>query len=101
MKGERLGEFEEIVLLGLRSVGAGGSALDVKDSLLEIAGRNASLGSLYNVFDRLERKGLVTSRVGAAPAGGGRPRRCYELTGAGTRALEEAQDVRQRLWARG
>ena len=99
MKGERLGEFEEVVLLGLRSQGADGSAVDIQETLHEVAARSASLGSLYNVLDRLERKKLVQSWIGDPPTGGGRPRRCYALTAAGTRTLEESQRVRERLWA--
>lgn len=99
MKGDRLGEFEEVVLLAVRLVGADANAVDIQEALKAEARRQASLGSLYNVLDRLERKGLVESWLGEPRrVAGGRRRRCYKLTKDGKKTLEEVRRVRDRLW---
>jgi DNA-binding PadR family transcriptional regulator len=52
------------------------------------------------VLDRLEQKGVVSSRL-ADPTEkrGGHPRRWYAIENAGLAALEETRRVNERLWA--
>jgi DNA-binding PadR family transcriptional regulator len=94
-----IGEFEELVLLavrGLRREATGGA---IQEVLGREAGRRASLGAIYAVLDRAQRKGLVESWLGAPRAAvGGRARRHYALTGAGELALRESRRVRDALW---
>ncbi len=48
------------------------------------------LGSLYTTIDRMEQKGFVTSRLGAAgQERGGNRRKYFKLTGMGRQALQE------------
>jgi PadR family transcriptional regulator PadR len=99
MKGKHLGEFEELVLLSVRQLGADASVLAIKSLLGEAADRKASLGAIYAALDRAERKGLSLSELGdALPERGGRARRFYELTAAGESALVDSRRVREALW---
>ena len=99
MKGERLGEFEEVVML---SVGVGGddaSGVAIQETLEEEANRQVTLGAIYAALDRLARKGFVTSRLGdPTPTRGGRRKRYYKLTASGLKALAEMRSVRDSMW---
>lgn len=57
------------------------------------------VGSLYPSLHRLEKKGLVTSRMGSAEpeARAGHRRKYYRITGKGASALTQRQKTRQNL----
>lgn len=99
MKGERLGEFEELILLAVRHRGNDAHGVDIQETLDSEAGRPVSLGAIYTALDRLARKGFVTSRLAAPTAvRGGRRKRHYRVTRSGLTQLAEMQDVRRTLW---
>src|SRR5262245_1569729 len=61
--------------------------------------REVAAGAVYATLDRLEQKGLISSRVGEGnEARGGNPRRYYAIEGAGIKALNEAKAATERLW---
>ena len=64
MKGDRLGEFEELLLLALQALGDETSVVSVQQYLERISGRSVSLGAVYAGLDRLELKGFVRSAMG-------------------------------------
>jgi DNA-binding PadR family transcriptional regulator len=100
MKGERLGEFEEVVLLCVRQLGAEAHGAAIQGVLAESAGREVTLGAIYAALDRAHRKGLAESWLGEpTPVPGGRAKRHYRLTPAGEEALEESRRVREQLWS--
>ena len=98
-KGEFLGEFEQLVLLALLRLQDEAYGMAVRREIAERADRDVSIGAVYATLDRLEEKGLVRSKTGAASESrGGRPRKCFTITGAGAKALERSQQaVRQML----
>ena len=99
VKGDHIGEFEELVLLAVRGLGDEAYGVAIKLLLDRETKRDVSIGAVYAALDRLEDKGLVHSaRRAGAPVRGGRSRRAFDLTAAGTRALQEMQRVRERLW---
>lgn len=101
MKGEQLGAFEELVLLAVHGLGDAAYGMAVQEMLEGVTGRSVSLGPVYTVLDRLEGKGLVRSTVVAGtPTRGGRSRRVFRLTAAGSRALTSLQQIRARLYGR-
>lgn len=101
MKGERLGEFEELVLLAVRQLGADAHGSSVQAVLAREAGREVTLGAIYAALDRGQRKGLADSWLGEpTPERGGRAKRHYRVTPQGVAALEESRRVRELLWAR-
>jgi DNA-binding PadR family transcriptional regulator len=101
MKGERLGEFEEMVLLCVRRLGDESYGAAVQEELAASAGREATLGAIYAALDRMIRKGFVTSWLGEpSPERGGRAKRHYAVEPAGESALRESRSVRERLWTR-
>lgn len=99
MKGERLGEFEELVLLAACNLHPDAYGVSIQETLHTQAQRSASLGAIYAALDRLQRKGYVDSWVGGATRQrGGRRKRFYQVTAAGLTALAESRAVRERLW---
>lgn len=101
MKGERLGEFEELLLLCVRQLGDDEAhAPAIQELLAETAGREVTLGAIYSALDRSQRKGMADSWLGEpTPERGGRAKRHYTVTPEGEDALREAREVRTRLWA--
>jgi PadR family transcriptional regulator, regulatory protein PadR len=92
MGDDRLGEFEQIVLLAVLRLGDGAYGLSVRREILSRTGREVAIGAVYATLDRLEDKGHLRSRLGAAsPERGGRAKRCFTLTAQGQRALAQAQ----------
>jgi DNA-binding PadR family transcriptional regulator len=99
MKGERLGEFEEMVLLSLSWDDESSNAVGIWEVLQREGERSVSLGAVYAALDRLERKKFVTSWLGEPTSvQGGRRKRFYELTEEGGSALAELRRVREHLW---
>ena len=100
MKGERLGEFEELVLLAVRQLGADAHGAAVQEALVRHAGREVTLGAIYAALDRTQRKGLADSWLGEPTAvRGGRAKRHYRVSSEGEAALAESRRVRDLLWA--
>jgi PadR family transcriptional regulator len=86
------GEFEQLVLLAILQCGDQAYTVPIRDLLSERAGRQVARGALFTSLDRLEAKGLVTSRMGdPVAARGGRPRRYFAVSEAGLEALRTAR----------
>jgi DNA-binding PadR family transcriptional regulator len=99
MKGDHIGEFEELVLLAAQGLGDDAYGVSVKQLLDRETRRDVSLGAVYAALERLEGKGLLRSGTTAGSrVRGGRRRRTYAPTASGLRALQEMQRVRDRLW---
>lgn len=96
-----LGEFEHLLLLAVLRCGEDAYAVPVRRMLTDEVGRRVSRGAVHTSLERLEAKGLLTSRLGEPLAvRGGRPRRYYAPTPAGLEALRAARAAMQTL-ARG
>lgn len=101
MKGERLGEFEELILLCVCTLGKRATGVSIQEALERDAGRRVTLGAIYAALDRMTRKGFVESWLGApTPERGGRAKRHYDATPGGRAALRALRGVRDRLWKR-
>jgi PadR family transcriptional regulator, regulatory protein PadR len=93
-----LGEFEQIVLLTILRVGEDAYGVSIRAEIEARTGRDPSPGALYTTLDRLEDKGLVTSRMGdSSPRRGGRAKRFFEVTASGVDAVARAQRSYQSL----
>lgn len=100
MKGDQLGEFEELVLLTIALLYDDAYSVAVVEELGQRLERPLSLGAVHRTMQRLEEKGFVHSRFGDATAErGGRRKRLFIVTKAGKQALQEARRVRNDLWA--
>ena len=95
-----LGELETLVLLGAARRAGEAYAVTIRQEILRTAGRDLSRGSVYVTLDRLAKKGLLESwRGDPSPQRGGKAKRYYRLTAAGTEALATSLDAVQRMAA--
>jgi PadR family transcriptional regulator PadR len=98
-KGKYLGEFEQLVMLAVLRLGDGASGMTVRRELDVRARRAGTIGSVYGTLERLEEKGLLSSRRGQPdPVRGGRARRYFRVEPPGEAALREARERTERMW---
>ena len=99
MKGDRLGEFEELTLLAVLSLEDAAYGVAVQDVIERQTGREVTLGAAYAALERMERKGMLRSSLGPSTAErGGKRRRLFSVTPEGLRVLTEARKAREALW---
>lgn len=88
MKNKPLGSFELMTMMTLTRIGQNAYGMTVRRELQDRLGRAYSIGAVYQTLERLEKKGLVKSRVGEAEeTRGGRARKFFEVTGAGQKSV--------------
>lgn len=93
-----LGEFEQLILLAMLRLGGQAYGVTIRAELSDRAGRTVTPGALYTALERLEAKGLITSRLGdPTPQRGGRAKRYVTVTAAGMQALNRALQAYERL----
>jgi DNA-binding PadR family transcriptional regulator len=98
MKGY-LGEFEELVLLTIASMGDQGYGVAIKEDIENRSDRPISIGALHSTITRLEEKNFIKSWLGdPTQERGGRRKRFFELTHQGKVALHHVKDLRDELW---
>lgn len=94
-----LGEFEELVLLTIASLGDDAYGVSIKESIEKMSDREISIGALHSTITRLEEKTLIKSWLGGAThERGGRSKRYFELTHQGKVALNTTKNLRDELW---
>jgi PadR family transcriptional regulator PadR len=90
---------EQLVMLAIARGGRRAYALSIQEEI-GAHGQPLTLGVLYTVLGRLERRHLIRYREGdPAPERGDRPRRYYSLTGAGAQELQAALRILDSLRA--
>ena len=99
-KGDFIGEFELYVVLALAHLGDDAYGVTIRREIEARTGRTVAIGAVYATLARLEEKGLVRFRVSdPQPVQGGRARKYFSLTGAGTRALRHSTAMLARMMA--
>lgn len=94
-----LGEFELMILLAVLRLGEDAYGVSISRELETHRGREVSLGSVYAALERMEGKGLVTSTLGdPTPERGGKAKRFFRITDAGTHQVRETRRVLTGLW---
>jgi PadR family transcriptional regulator, regulatory protein PadR len=94
-----LGELELMVLIAVVRLGGDAYGVPISKELLNLAGREVALGSIYAALDRIERKGFATSLLGdPTPERGGRSKRYFRVTPAGIRAIRMTRTALANLW---
>lgn len=94
-----LGEFEELVMLTIGVLGEEAYGLAIKTEIEKRMKRAVSMGALHTGLYRLEEKGYLRSRLGQATnVRGGKPKRYFQVTASGQKALKEMMDNRKALW---
>jgi DNA-binding PadR family transcriptional regulator len=88
-----LGEFELLVTLAVMQLGDEAYPLAVADCIERRTGRKASRPSVLITLERLEDKGMLTSRYGdPTPVRGGRSKRFFTPKPTAVQAVQAALD---------
>lgn len=99
MKKFQLGEFEEIILLTIGILYKEAYGVSIKKEIEERLSRNVSMGAMHTALVRLEDKGYIRSSDGEATSErAGRPKKFFEITMLGKKAMEYTKDTRNELW---
>ena len=94
-----IGQFEQAVLVALIRLGKDAYGRAILNELQKRLDRDVSAGAVYATLERLEAKGLTSSRLAPGTAiRGGRARRYFVPTAAGIRALNAAKSASDFLW---
>lgn len=99
IKGNYLGEFEELVLISVASLQDEAYGVSIMQYIIKETGRNVNISAVHEVLKRLQRKGYLKSKMGGAtPERGGRRKRFFLLTVSGKKVLEEAMKLKLQLY---
>jgi DNA-binding PadR family transcriptional regulator len=99
MKGTYLGEFEEMVLLIVGVLYDQAYGLAIAKEIARQTERAVHVSAVHSALHRLEKKGFVASRLAeATQERGGKRKRLFTLTAAGSKALRAALDLRNELY---
>jgi PadR family transcriptional regulator len=94
-----IGQFEQAVLVTLIHLGKDAYGRAILNEVQQRLDRDVSAGAVYATLERLEAKGLASSRLAPGTAiRGGRARRYFVPTAAGVRALNDAKSASDSLW---
>jgi PadR family transcriptional regulator PadR len=94
------GALELAVLLAVVRLQADAYGLAIRRDLSVRMGHDYAVGAIYTTLKRLQDKGLLISHTGEPlPVRGGRARRHYALTSAGSRAIRAARQQAASVWS--
>ncbi len=94
-----LGEFEQQVLLIILRLGREAYSMPIVAELESRTGREVATAAVYVALRRLEKKGLLTSRLESPEASGEPyPRRYFALTDAAVEPLKASRRALLSLW---
>ena len=98
MARENLGEFEELILLTVGVLYDDAYAVAITREIEEQSGRSVNVSAVHKSLYRLEKKGMLSSRLGDPESKrGGKRKRLFTITPVGKRALDESMDLRNKL----
>jgi DNA-binding PadR family transcriptional regulator len=96
--GTSLGALELLVLLALPRLGEDAYGVTVQQEIARTARRRLTFATIYATLSRLESKGLITSSLGeVGPGRGGRRKKFFALSRAGTQALTRSLRALERM----
>ena len=99
MKKYQLGEFEEIVILTIGVLYNEAYGVSIRKEIQSRLSRNVSMGALHTALVRLEDKGYIRSVDGeATEERAGRPKKYFQITALGKRAMAHSKETRDQLW---
>jgi DNA-binding PadR family transcriptional regulator len=99
MTDRAIGELEHLVLLAILRLGEEAYGVPIVEEIERRTGRAVSRTGVYIALTRLERRGLVQSRVGdPTPARGGKAKRLFRLQPDGLEQIRASRSLLVRMW---
>jgi len=91
---------EEYVLLTVVILGDKAYSLPILDHIEKTTNRKWTMGGIYIPLYRLEKKGYLSSELGApTKERGGKRKRYYRLTKKGKATLKAHKEIQSAMWA--
>ena len=98
MENFKLGNLEEIVLLLVGVLYDNAYSVSIVEEYKKQTDKNINISAIHTVLYRLEKKGLLESRLGDSQSSrGGKRKRLFYITAFAVKALEELRSIRERL----
>jgi DNA-binding PadR family transcriptional regulator len=101
MTRQHFGEFEQVLLYAvvhLQDDDAAASGPTIRRLIETRTGRVVSPGAIYTALDRLETRGFIRSKLGdPTPERGGKRKRLYRMTAAGSAALRASESALEQM----
>jgi DNA-binding PadR family transcriptional regulator len=95
---DQIGQLEQLVLLAILRLQPVAYGISLQKELKLRTKREYSIGAIYAVLDKLERKGFVKTKQGeATPERGGRAKLYFNLTAPGQSALQASLNAIDKL----
>ena len=99
MKGNYLGEFEELLMLMVAILKDEAYGMNIVTEIENRMDRRVNLSAVHVTLYRLEDKGYVQSLMGGSTSErGGRRKRFFQLTASGMTMLEHSKEKKIDLW---
>jgi DNA-binding PadR family transcriptional regulator len=100
-RGEELMKYlsrqEELMLLVILKLRGGAYGVPIREDISKLTEKYWSIGAVYDILDRLTRKGFASVTVSEpVKVRGGKSRRYYGITKRGYQALEEVRLLQDR-----
>lgn len=94
-----LSRQEELMLLSIWKLDDNAYGVTIRQNVTDLTGKYWSIGAVYDVLDRLTKKGLVSTLVGdPVKTRGGKSKRFYRITKSGFKALGEVRALQRKAW---
>lgn len=94
-----LGEFEQFLLLAILRLADNAYGSTIRQLLAESINRDVTIGALYTTLERLEKKGLVESKMGESTSErGGRAKKYFKVSAQGQTALRRSKQALSNMW---
>ena len=94
-----LGAFDLMIMLALMRLGEPAYGVPISREIEDASGRVVAVATLYASLARLQKRGLISSRLGEPTAErGGRAKRYFRVTARGLREVRDTQRVFTSLW---
>lgn len=95
-----LSRQEELLLLAIMKLPENAYGVTIRELVTKSTKKYWSIGAIYDILDRLERKTLVVTTTGEPTTErGGKSKRFYSLTKEGLKALEEVREIQDTMWS--
>jgi DNA-binding PadR family transcriptional regulator len=98
-KAHYIGEFELLVMLAVIRLEQGAYGVPISREIERHTGRDVAYGTVYATLERLQEKGLVSSKLGeATPQRGGRAKRYFRVTPEDFLTVRETKQSLTGFW---
>lgn len=94
-----LGQLEQLVLLAILRLGEEAYGVPVVEEIQDRTGRKVSRTAVYVALTRLEKRGLVSSRMGdPTPERGGKARRYFSVEPEAVERVKATKEAFVSMW---